>query len=77
MKHTRHSRSRWCGATHSFIHTNGNEVNLICTRFRDHLTKGKDPLKHFDELRRQHWYEPDSSQSSEPNMPLTPPAQPR
>ena len=56
---TRHPKSRWCGATSPFIHTNGNEINLICTRFSGHLThpKAKDPLKHFDELRRQHWYE--------------------
>jgi hypothetical protein len=50
---------------------NGNEINVICTRFAEHLTQGKrDPLKHFDEARKRSWYDATSPA-------LTPPAQPR
>lgn len=44
----------------------------MCTRFAGHLIhpNAKDPLKHFDELRRRHWYDADDTA-------LTPPTQPR
>lgn len=64
---TRHPRSRWCGAMSSVTLDNGNEINVICTRFADHLThpNSKNPLQHFDEVRRRHWYD-------EPTEPCAP-----
>lgn len=46
-----------CGKVAKIPYNDGF-VTATCTRFRDHLTKGrKDPLKHFDERTRRSWYE--------------------
>lgn len=51
---------------------NGNEINLMCTRHRNHkiAPNTKEPLKHFDEMRRRSWYD-------EPNPAIDEPSQPR
>lgn len=57
---TLHPKSRWCGATGSFVTEDGREINLICTRFKGHKTESKkDPLRHFDEVKRRSWYDDD------------------
>lgn len=54
---TYHPKKEWCGATSEVTLANGNRINVICTRFKDHMGKGKNPLQHFDEVRRRSWYE--------------------
>lgn len=66
------ARTYWCGATSSMVLENGNEINLMCTRHRNHkiAPNTKEPLKHFDEMRRRSWYD-------EPNPAIDEPSQPR
>jgi len=52
---TRFAKRLWCGALGSVPTSEGREMNVICTRHKNHLTNGKDPRKHFDEIRRRSW----------------------
>lgn len=65
---TRHRRSRWCGAQSSITLDSGFVVNVICTRFAEHLThpSAKEPLKHFDEVKKRSWHDEDNGPCEAP-----------
>lgn len=74
---TRHRRDRWCGAQSSVTMDSGFEINVICTRFKDHKTTAgvREPLKHFDEVKKRSWYDEDGQSNKLPPGPCEPPAE--